>query len=312
MAQTSSVDLIVPSYKPDEKLKHLLEMMGKQTVKPDRIFLINTEEEFLRKEYYSFCENLTLIHIKKEEFDHGGTRNYGVSLSDADFVLLMTQDAVPTDEFLIEKLLAPMESEQVAASYARQLDDGKAGVVENFTRQFNYPDQSYTKSAADIPRLGIKTYFCSNACAMYRRSVYMSLGGFVTKAIFNEDMIMASRMVDAGFSIAYCADAKVVHSHKYTYRQQFTRNFDLGVSQTMYREIFDRVKSESEGVKLVKTTMKYLLKSGKAWLIPDLILASGFKFLGYKLGRNYEKLPRSLVVKFSMNKSFWKKERNIG
>ena len=141
---------------------------------------------------------------------------------------------------------------------------------------------------------------------MYRRKVYEEMGGFVLHTIFNEDMIMAARVIQAGYEIAYVAEAEVVHAHKYTYRQQFTRNFDLAVSQQQYKEIFAGVKSESEGIKLVKTSMKYLWKRGKWYLIPDLIIQSGFKFLGYRFGKRYEKLPLWLVRKMSMQKAYWR------
>lgn len=61
---------------------------------------------------------------------------------------------------------------------------GKTGrLMEQYTRQFNYPEESRVKWLADLPELGIKTYFCSNVCAMYRRELYLQLGGFVQKAI---------------------------------------------------------------------------------------------------------------------------------
>ncbi len=56
---------------------------------------------------------------------------------------------------------------------------------------------------------------------------------------------------------------------------------------------------------MVKDTMKFLMKQGKWYLIPDLIMQSGFKYLGYKFGLNYEKLPMWLVKKCSMNQRFW-------
>ena len=179
-------------------------------------------------------------------------------------------------------------------------------MIEHYTREFNYPAKSYVKSKKDLETMGIKTYFCSNVCAMYRKDVYEKMGGFVLHTIFNEDMIMASKVIQAGYKIAYVAEAMVIHAHKYTYRQQFTRNFDLAVSQRQYHEIFDAVKSESEGMRLVKNTMKYLFRHGKWYLVPDLIFQSGFKFLGYRFGKKYDKLPLWLVKKFSMNPSYWR------
>lgn len=301
-----SLDLIIPTYKPDDKFDQLIERIQKQTIKPDHIFLINTEEKWMDSSRYENIPNLKLIHIKKKEFDHGGTRNYGATLSNADIILFMTQDAVPADQFLLERMLEPFDKGHVAVAYARQLANSKAGVIEQYTRVFNYPKSDRIKSKKDLDTLGIKTYFSSNVCAAYKRDIYNELGGFVTKTIFNEDMIMASAVINAGYSIAYESKAKVIHSHKYTYRQQFTRNFDLAVSQRQYKEIFENIKSEAEGIMLVKKSIKYLIHQKKIFLLPDLILQSGFKYLGYKFGYQYEKLPKWLILKFSMNKSFWK------
>ena len=304
-----SIDVIIPVYKPDEKLDKLIERLQKQTKKPNRIILMSTRDgkEHEREEKFGNIPNVSIHHIEKADFDHGGTRNLGASLSLAEFVLFMTQDAVPTDPHLIEAILKPFEQEEVAAVYGRQLAGKNAGEVEKYTRVFNYPEEDSIKSKKDLERLGIKTYFCSNVCAAYRKSVYDEMGGFVLKTIFNEDMIMASKMIGAGYSIGYAANAKVIHSHKYTYWQQFTRNFDLAVSQVQYKEIFAGVKSESEGIRLVKNSALHLIRVGKWYMIPDLILQSGFKFLGYKFGKNYEKLPKWLVKKLSMNPSYWDK-----
>lgn len=302
------VDIIIPTYKPDGKYDNLIKRLGKQSLQANHIYVINTipeGTEELQDENMPKLPNLSITHIQKSEFNHGGTRNMGVEMSDADFVMMMTQDAVPADTCLLEKIMEPFKDPKVAAVYARQLPTKEVGIIEGYTRQFNYPEESSVKSKEDLDRLGIKTYFCSDVCAVYRKSVYHELGGFVTQTIFNEDMILASKIIEAGYSIAYAADAKVYHAHKYTYRQQFTRNFDLGVSQRQYRQVFEGVKSESEGIKMVKQTAGYLIKQGHPFLIIDLILQSGFKFLGYRFGKKYDKLPLWLIRACSMQKSYW-------
>lgn len=300
------IDLIIPTYKPDAKFDELIERIMKQTILPGHIYVINTEEQYFDDVKYAFAPNLTVTHIKKEEFDHGGTRNYGASLSSAEFVMFMTQDAMPSNPYLIENILDGFQNQKVAAVYAQQLPRKNARYIEKYTRTFNYPEEDRIKTKADLETLGIKTFFCSNVCAAYRKSMYNEMGGFVSKTIFNEDMIMAARLINAGYSIYYASKAKVVHSHNYSCIQQLHRNFDLAVSQQQYREIFDQVKSESEGIKLVKKSVSYLHHTKHHYLIPNLILQSGFKFIGYKLGRNYEKLPKWLILKLTMNKSFWK------
>lgn len=305
-----SVDVIIPAYHSDDKFQNLLKMLYRQTKKPDRIIVLHTEEYEGQEQPLPDIPGSRIIvkPIKKAEFDHGGTRKYGASLSEADILMFMTQDAVPVDEFLIENLLTPYEDPWVAATYARQLPGENADLLERYTRHFNYPKTGSVKSSEDLEKLGIKTYFCSDVCATYRNNIYRELGGFVDRAIFNEDMIMAARMIKAGCRIAYAADARVIHSHKYTYRQQFTRNFDLGVSHNQYPDIFREVKSESEGIRLVKKSLRFLKKKKKYFMIPDLIINSGFKFVGYRLGLHYNVLPKSLVHRFSMNKSYWEHE----
>ena len=161
------------------------------------------------------------------------------------------------------------------------------------------------KNREDLPKLGIKTFFCSNVCAAYRKSVYEKMGGFVYPSIFNEDMIMAGSMIKAGYGVFYAADARVIHSHNYTWIQQFRRNFDLAVSQADHPEIFKGIPSEGEGIRLVKNTGAYLMKQGKPWLLPQLVISSGFKYLGYRMGKMYRYLPEFIIMKFTMNEGYW-------
>ena len=113
----------------------------------------------------------------------------------------------------------------------------------------------------------------------------------------------------AGYRIAYAADAEVIHSHQYTNKEQFRRNFDLGVSQADHPEVFEGVPSESEGIKLVKRTAEYLRKEGEGRLILPMCITSVYKFLGYKLGKNYKRLSFRRILKYTMNKGYWYQNR---
>lgn len=305
------VDVIIPAYKPGARFFEMIDRLEAQTQTVNRIIIMNTEQKEMEKQadvrvFLEEHPRVGLFHLRKEEFDHGATRNAGVLHSDADVFVCMTQDALPEDDKLIANLVQALFSEEkTAAAYARQLPEADCNVIERYTRQFNYPAQSRIKSREDLPELGIKTYFCSNVCAAYRRDVFEQLGRFVNHTIFNEDMIYAARAVQAGYKIAYAADACVIHSHNYTAWQQFTRNFDLGVSHVQYPEIFAGIAPEGEGMKLVGQTAKYLAGSHPL-LLPKLIVYSGMKWLGYRFGKKYEKLPRAWVKKMSMQPSYWR------
>ena len=305
------VDVVIPTYKPGKKFSRLLKMLEKQTYPVGKIIVMNTEKAFWNEKGFEGISNLQVHHLTKAEFDHGATRNRGMRFSRADIVVFMTDDAVPADEFLIEKLVGAFdqrgpEGEAVIMAYARQLPDKDCPLAERYTRSFNYPEESRVKTAADLPELGIKTFFCSNVCALYERETYVNLGGFIKRTIFNEDMIYAGGLIKAGYAIAYAADARVIHSHNYSGIEQFHRNFDLAVSQADHPEIFDGVASEGEGIRLVKKTAAHCLQIRKPWLIVTLVWQSGWKYLGYKMGRSYRKLPRWLVLGCTMNRAYWK------
>ena len=137
-------DIIIPLYKPDKKFDRLLEQLFLQTVRPERIILMNTvTEDFTTKDLERRVQRIAnrcdrkgvdavaveLHSVKKEEFNHGGTRRLAAELVQSDIFVCMTQDAIPADVFLLEKLLKPFSNSFISAAYARQLASENA----NFT-----------------------------------------------------------------------------------------------------------------------------------------------------------------------------------
>lgn len=304
------VDIIIPTYKPDKCFISLLSKLCEQTVKVNRVIVMNTEEElfgFTGEDLQPFEGIVTLHHLKKSEFDHGNTRHLAMEMSDADICVLMTMDAMPVDNMLLERLIAPFSDEKVAITYGRQLAYESSSAAEKLIREFNYPEGDVLKSLEDVEKLGIKAFFCSNVCSAYRKSVYNELGGFIRKTIFNEDMIFASKAVNAGYKIAYASEAKVYHSHDYTCMQQFRRNFDNGASHAMNPEVFAGLKQEGEGMRMVRTVVKGLCNQGKWYLVPGFIWKTGFRFVGFKLGCVYKRLPKGFVKWCSSSPDFFDK-----
>lgn len=301
------IDAIIPVYRPGEEFYQLLEILSHQSFSLNKIILMNTGEAPWKEEVekkFPLCE---VYLLTKEEFDHGGTRHQATTYSEADYLLFLTQDAMPKDEKLVEKLLDAFSWEKdIKAAYGRQLPNNTCREIEKYTRSFNYPEKSRIKSKEDLETLGIKTFFCSNVCAMYEKATYDELGGFIRRTIFNEDMIYAGGLIKHGYKIAYVAEAEVIHSHNYNAIEQFHRNFDLAVSQTDNPQIFSGIRSEKEGVRLVINTAKHLLKVKKPWLLFPLFTTSAGKILGYKFGQNYRRLSRNFILKCTMNQSYWR------
>lgn len=304
-------DIIIPVYKPDEKLVRLLKGLKNQTVRPDNIILMYTrlsDRDHISPHLIELgmeVSELKVYELMADEFDHGGTRAEAVRKSDSDIFVMMTQDAIPYDNKLIENLTMHLLNPTIGAAYARQMTDTGSGLPEKFTRAFNYPDEARCKDRDDIEGLGIKAFFCSNVCAAYRRDIYDKLGGFIERTVFNEDMIYAHKLVMSGYKIYYEAGARVIHTHEYTAMQQLHRNFDLAVSQAEHPEVFEGISSESEGVKYVRAAHDFFRKEGKGYLIIPFVWNCCFKYLGYLLGKNYKKLPIWMVRSLAMNKGYF-------
>lgn len=307
------IDVIIPVYKPGSELLSLLDRLERQTLAVQNIILMNTEKKYFEKllrdnpRFFEEHSQVKVFHLSKREFDHGGTRHSGTRHSDAEIFITMTQDALPADEKLVEKLVEGLK-DNAAVAYARQLPSKNSGELERISRSFNYPETSCVKTAADIEKMGIKTFFCSNVCAAYRRDIYDELGGFIRHTIFNEDMIYAAGAVKAGYGIAYQAQARVIHSHNYTNMQQLRRNFDLGVSQADHPEVFAGVVSEAEGKKLVKEAWRSLKRKGQLYWFPGFLIQSCFKYAGYLLGKHYRYLPGKCVSALTGNREYWKRK----
>ena len=147
------VDIIIPTYKPDDTFCLLLQKLQEQTFVIHELILVNTEEalwneavrkypiEQIRKEL-PFSSRI--FHMTRENFDHGGARNMGAGYSEADILIFMTQDAVPADERLVEHLVHALTSGAhgpgtpakgaVAVAYARQLPREDCGIIELWTK----------------------------------------------------------------------------------------------------------------------------------------------------------------------------------
>ena len=311
-------DVIIPVYRPDEKLDAILKSLCRQVAQPRHILLLVTEPEGREEETTSLMERLAekdarirTYRVPQAEYDHAATRNMGVSKTEegAEAFLMMTQDAVPADDHLTERLKDAFEDPETAVAYARQLTGTDASVAEKCARRFNYPAENIRKTIDDLPRMGIKTFFCSNVCAMYRRDIFDRSGGFEAPAIFNEDMVYAARILREGYAVAYRADAQVVHAHAYKLKAQFKRSFDNGASQAIRKEVFEGAPPAKEGGRFVKETIRTLRRVRQGGRVPYFLLQCAFRYAGFAFGKRYRILPNGLRKAFSMNKRYWQRGR---
>ncbi|MCP8617499.1 glycosyltransferase family 2 protein [Salirhabdus salicampi] len=286
------VSVLIPTYNAHNYIIDLLSKLSNQEIGNDELEIIivdsSSKDDTVELVQNNF-PNVQVFVIPNDQFDHGGTRNLLVSKASGDYLLFMTQDAIPYDNYLIQNLLSSF-TDDVLISYARQIPRESAKPTEQFARSFNYPDRGVIKDKSTIEELGIKNFFNSNVCSMYKREVFDSYQ-FPEKIILNEDMILASETILDGYKVCYAHEARVYHSHNYTMLQQFKRYFDIGMAFKDTEYLLKYASNEKEGAKFVKQLLRYLFKKRYYYLIPVAVLETMAKYAGYLLGKNHKKLP---------------------
>ena len=257
---STTVSVLVPTLNAEKKIRQLLSALLGQDFPIEEILVVDSSSD---DKTVDICEEYSEVHvirIPREEFDHGKTRDMAARKSKSEIVVFLTQDSIPSDEGFIGKLISPLKNPDIAVSVGRQLPNQDALEMEALVRHFNYPSESNIRSANDIPRMGIKAFFCSNACAAYRKDVYLALGGFEYPLKSNEDMLFAAKALQNGYRIAYTADACVYHSHNLSLREQYKRNYLQGYEIERHWTLLSSASLGKEGIQLVKTVSTGLLK----------------------------------------------------
>lgn len=298
-----TVSVLIPTYNAEKYIERLLIKIFNQCLPEDyciEVIIVdstsNDNTVTIINEKFPLVKVLVIDNYK---FDHGGTRNLLSDISTGEYLLFMTQDAIPYDDHLIINLLNSFKYPDVHVSYARQIANLDASPLEKFAREFNYPNLSITKSLESIPHMGIKTFFNSNVCSMYKKSSFIQYNKFPEEIILNEDMIFSSKVILNGFKVHYCAEAKVFHSHNYTFKQQFKRYFDIGMAFEQTSFLLKYASNEKEGLRMIKNQIVFLMNQNKYMYIPKAFIDNGFKFLGYYIGKKHNKIPRRIKRKFS-------------
>jgi GT2 family glycosyltransferase len=249
----------------------------------------------------------TLV-IPRVQFNHGLTRELVRKKLATPIVIMMTPDAYPVGDDLVEKLTEPLRAGRAAASYARQIAHDGAGILEAFPRQFNYPARSELRSLDDIARLGMFTFFSSDACSAYLNEALDEIGGFQA-VLTSEDTFAVARLLRRGYRVAYVAEAVVQHSHTYSLWQEFARSFDTGYVRKLHADLLAApVSDEARGRLFFVALTRELARQRKYGLVPYAVLQTAIKLLGYKVGKAGRRLPVSWRRHLSSQDYYWTSE----
>ena len=184
----------------------------------------------------------TLLHsVSKASFNHGATRDLGISLSSGEYVALTVQDAMPLDERWLAAMVENLREDlRVAAVYGRHVPRSEAGLLTRAlvgnlaVADLERREQEIQATYSSLPpaqRRRIAAF--DNVSSCLRRSVWEEFPFGETD--FAEDLRWGKKVVEAGYTIVYEPRSVVVHSHERGALYDLRRHY---VDQLVLDELF--------------------------------------------------------------------------
>lgn len=278
-----NVDIICPLYNAEKYIENLNKSLIKQkNVNVNKVLYILTEskdktEELLKE------KSLNYKKIFKSEFSHSLVRENAAKESKADIIVFISQDIVIERDDWLEKLVQPIINGEADACYSRQLT--KFNNIEKYTRECNYPKQSLIKSKTDIEKLGLKTFFYSDASSAINNEIFKKLNYYDGKNLtINEDMYIAYKLIINDYKIKYCADSIVYHSHDFTLKELYDRYKLTGV---FFKEnnYLNNYGTTGSGANLAKYVLKRIISEHRLDLLLRYPFDMAVRLIGMKAGK---------------------------
>jgi len=304
----SDISIVLPTRNNEDNIGGLLSKIFSQKV--DRgieVLVLDSSDDRTPDiaSEYSENENLRVVRVEPEDYNYGGTRNYGASLTSGEYIVFISTDVDIRDEFWLKKLTAPLKNPLVAGVYGRQLPKVGATPLEEFFIKYTYPEDG--KEYYLQNNVKISDFFFSNTNSAISRNVWKKIP--LPEMLKSEDQEWAKRSLLAGYKIVYESKAIVYHSHYYTLKTVFQEYFDSGATLPyVYND--DRIAPPNflkRGLEYEVAQFRYFMEKGYLKYIPYSILYDFMKFLGYFFGTKYKYMPIKLKKALCKKSNHWDK-----
>ena len=292
MIKPIQVDILIPSCNGYNDIVALVAKLKKQKhikikniVVPITLIDPNNDEKLKQ-----FCleNNIINFEVDKDFYSHSLTRQRAIKkYCTSDIVIMFSQDVVLINNMAFYNLVKDIANGECVYSYGRQICPKRS--IEKYIRDKNYPAYSYYVDKEDIPEMQIMAFFASDAFAAIDRNVFIKIDGYRDyDVMMGEDMLYSYFILEEGYRKKYCADAVVVHWHRYTLKQLYRRYYQIGKFYEQVK-LFDGYKSSESGYKLAmyvwKKCWKHLYVRGIIRWLPDMAC----RYFGMKNGRGIKK-----------------------
>ncbi|HEM5142837.1 TPA: glycosyltransferase family 2 protein [Streptococcus suis] len=211
--------------------------------------------------------NLRLLHLSKEEFSHGKTRQMAAEISQGEIMVYLTQDAVPHNEQWLAEMVRPfaMHSDIVAVLGNQKprhycFPAMKYDILAVFNEQ-GVSDSLTFWQRLDKSQRGkyTKESFYSDVCSAAPRRFLTEKIGYRPVA-YSEDYEYGKDILDAGYIKVYNAKAIVEHSNDVRLSEYRRRIFDETYNVRLNSGITNKVSIFSVVTNVFKASLKDSVK----------------------------------------------------
>jgi len=222
--------VVVRCYNDMPVIEETLHGIRRQTM-PSRILLCdNASLDGSRETAEPLVDQI--IDIPAGQYVPGRVLNQAMDATDGERVVFLNSDCTPRDETWLENLLAGFSSDDVAAVFGRQ--DPRPDCRPLFAKD------AY-ETFGDGSRQKNWRHCFSMASSAIRRNVWNEMP-FREDITYSEDIDWTWRVRQSGRNITYAANSGVFHSHNYTVRQWYRRQYGEGRAEA---RIFEWTPTES-------------------------------------------------------------------
>jgi len=292
--------IFIPTKNPGPEFKDILKgIFDQKKVNFELIVVDSGSNEQVLKMMSDYP--LQLFQIRPEEFGHGKTRNLALKYVKGDYVVFMTQDATPGDNFWLRNLLDGFTDGKVAGVFSRQIPKADARGNEIFFYSYHFPDKFIIRPNPRTTNPLDKNFF-SNVSSCLKKEIFAKYP-FDESLIMSEDQQWSKEVIEAGYKTVYNPNSIVVHSHNYNLRQTFARYFDSSFS---LRQIVDsnfRMFTKTKARYAVEEFWYALKKSPHK--IFYLFLFNLARTAGTFAGWRAESFPVWIKKRISMHSYYW-------
>ena len=208
----SGISIVIRAFNEEEHIGRLLTGIMKQTVEDPEIILVDSGSTDATRAIASQFP-VRIVEITPEEFTFGRSLNKGIEAANGEIIVMISAHCYPVYPDWLEKLTAPLQDEGTAAAYGKQ----RGGETNHFSEhQFfrNYfPDRGEPKQSHP---------YLHNANAAIQKSLWEEQP-YDEHLTGIEDIAWGSWAFAKGYSIAYVAEAEIIHLHEETFSQIYNR-----------------------------------------------------------------------------------------